>query len=178
MNERLTEMAEALIRELGADDVAAYRALRLHALQTEPLGSVAAYEEEAERDLAFFRSRLSGPDDSRVFGAVADGGLVGVAGVFFNDRVKERHKAMLWGVFVAREARGQGLARALVGRVVAHARPRAMTLLAVVSAANEPAKTLYRSMGFVTYGRELRSLRIGDDYVDDDLLALDLRPAG
>lgn len=176
MNERLTEMAELLVRALGPEDVEAYRRLRLLALATEPHGFGASYEEEAELGLDVFRARLTG-DERVMFGAHIDGALVGIAGVTFGRTLKERHKATLVSVFVAAEARGHGVGRALVSAAIAHARQRALTLLAVVSAQNAPAKALYRSVGFAAYGTEPRALRIGDGYFDDDLLALDLRPA-
>lgn len=56
-----------------------------------------------------------------VFGAGGDR-LLGMAGVYTEDREKTAHKAHLWGMYVRPEARGRGLAGALLARVIAHAR--------------------------------------------------------
>jgi ribosomal protein S18 acetylase RimI-like enzyme len=39
---------------------------------------------------------------------------------------------------------------------------------------NEPALRLYRALGFATYGREPRALKIGATYYDEDLMVLRL----
>jgi ribosomal protein S18 acetylase RimI-like enzyme len=43
-----------------------------------------------------------------------------------------------------------------------------------VAATQSAARRLYESLGFSIYGRELRSLKVGNDYVDEDLMALHL----
>ena len=43
-----------------------------------------------------------------------------------------------------------------------------------VEAGNARAQRLYRRMGFTTYGVERRSLKIGEDFHDEELMALDL----
>ena len=41
-----------------------------------------------------------------------------------------------------------------------------------VSCQNAPAKALYESFGFEVYGCEKRALKIGDEYVDEELMVL------
>jgi ribosomal protein S18 acetylase RimI-like enzyme len=41
-----------------------------------------------------------------------------------------------------------------------------------VSTTNVAAKRLYESLGFEIYGRENRALKIGDEYVDEELMVL------
>ena len=43
-----------------------------------------------------------------------------------------------------------------------------------VEAGNVPAQRLYRRMGFTTYGVERRSLKVGEHFHDEELMALDL----
>ena len=44
-----------------------------------------------------------------------------------------------------------------------------------VSARQVAAKTLYRSLGFETFGVEPAALKIGDQYFDEEYMALRLR---
>ncbi len=46
--------------------------------------------------------------------------------------------------------------------------------LAVV-ATNAAAVTLYRSLGFTVYGRDPRALKLGDRYVDEELMVRRVR---
>ncbi|WP_316246610.1 GNAT family N-acetyltransferase [Sutcliffiella horikoshii] len=41
-----------------------------------------------------------------------------------------------------------------------------------VTAGNEPAKRLYTSLGFVTYGIDRNGLKIEDTYFDEELMVL------
>src|SRR5207248_10598921 len=71
--------------------------------------------------------------------------------------------------------RGTGVAQGLVEAVAAVAREAgALGLNLTVTAGNAPAQRLYRRMGFTTYGVEQRSLKVGDRFYDDELMALRL----
>ena len=41
-----------------------------------------------------------------------------------------------------------------------------------VSSQNAGAKGLYKSLGFEVYGCEKRALKVGDEYVDEELMVL------
>ena len=88
---------------------------------------------------------------------------------------KERHKARLFSMYVDAAHRGSGLAQRLIEAVIAGAREaEALVLQLSVSAGNAPAQRLYRRMGFTVYGVERRSLRVGGQFHDEELMALDL----
>jgi ribosomal protein S18 acetylase RimI-like enzyme len=158
------------VRRLGESDAAAFRALRLEALAAHPEAFGASWEVEAEQPPACFAERLA---RNAVFGGeVGDAGLAGVAAFAVPEAPKLRHKGVLWGMYVRPEARGTGLASALVARVLDHARgaPVEEVRLSVV-ASNAAAVRLYESAGFAAYGRERRALRVGDAYHDEVLMA-------
>ena len=74
--------------------------------------------------------------------------LVGVAGLRLHDRVKLRHKGVLWGMYVRPEARGTGLAAALVQRIVEHAETTLVEdVCLTVVASNAAAVRLYGAAG-------------------------------
>jgi GNAT superfamily N-acetyltransferase len=53
-----------------------------------------------------------------VIGAFENGQLVGIAGLHREEQAKLSHKAVLWGVYVAPEARKRGTGRKLLARAI------------------------------------------------------------
>lgn len=165
------------IRRLLAADAGAYRDLRLEGLRLHPEAFGAAYEDEARMSDADWRERLAG---SVIFGAFRQQTLVGTAGSYRPPGAKQRHKALLVGVYVSEAARGGGVARALVQAVIEQARGEVGQILTTVNAANGSAWRLYESLGFRQWGLQPRSLKVGEGYVDEVEMVLffDEPPAG
>jgi RimJ/RimL family protein N-acetyltransferase len=161
----------ALVRALVPAEAALFREIRLEALATSPEAFGSTFEREAAQDLDFFVERLTG---STAYGGFGDGRLLGIAGFRQNEGSKERHKAMLWGVYVRPAARGTGLARRLVDAVLDHARGRVEIVQLTVTVGNEAARRLYARAGFVEYGLERRSLKQYGRYYDEILMAIEL----
>jgi GNAT superfamily N-acetyltransferase len=168
--EQDSRMVDA-IRRLGPADAAVWRALRLEALERHPDAFGASLEEEAALPLGGWTGRL---ESGCVFGAERSGELVGSAGLFVERTAKKRHKAVLWGVYVRREARGAGFGRRLVGTVIEAARDAASQLHTAVVTDNHEARSLYRQLGFIPYGIEPRALEVDGRFLDEELLVLDL----
>lgn len=169
------------IRVLRRNDAAICRVLRLEGLRLHPEAFGTSFEEEESRSEAEFAARIPESPPDVLFGAFLNADpeapLVGMAGLRVQSRLKERHKATLYGMYVNAAARGRGVARGLIDRIIAHARdtPGIEIIQLVVTTENAAARALYDSAGFVVYGIERRSLRIapGCD-LDDELRALDL----
>ena len=104
-----------------------------------------------------------------MFGGFRQDHLEGIVGFFALDATKTRHRGVLWGLYVRPEARGGGLARALVETVLQHARKEVELVQLVVETTNRPALRLYERMGFERYGIERRALKVGNRYVDAEL---------
>jgi GNAT superfamily N-acetyltransferase len=163
------------VRRLGPDDAAAFQALRLEALATDPCAFAASHDEEAGQSLGDVTARL---ERQPVFGGFTGGVLLGVAGFAVPEPAKKRHKGLLWGVYVREAARGRGLGRAVVLRVIEHARAHVLQLHAAVVTTNHTACRLYRSLGFVPYGVEPRGLACAGRHHDQELLVLLLDSGG
>lgn len=166
------------LRRLGPPDAEAFRALRLEALAAAPEAFGSSHEEEAALPPETFRARLPDAGPSAVFGALAGDRLVGMAGFLANGRVKQRHKGLLWGVFVRPAWRRRGLGERLVRQVIAHAAEHVLLLQASVVTSNRAARRIYGRLGFVPYGVERDALCVGGRFHDEELLALDLRRTG
>lgn len=145
-----------IIRILQAVDAARFKALRLRALQECPTAFAASYDEEAAATLNAVGERLTPRPDSVVCGAFRDDELVGIAGVKRETPSKLAHKAYIWGVYVAPEARRHGVGAQLLTAALRHAQSefhvRQVNL--GVNARNVAATALYKRLGFVEFGLE------------------------
>jgi ribosomal protein S18 acetylase RimI-like enzyme len=82
-------------------------------------------------------------------------------------------------VMIDPAARGRGLARLLVGALVADAAAAGIeTLTLDVRGNNHAAMALYESFGFVVHGRHPDFVAVGDERWDQVMYGLDLRTAG
>ncbi|HEX4202119.1 MAG TPA: GNAT family N-acetyltransferase [Chthoniobacterales bacterium] len=160
------------IRRLTPSDADAFRSVRLEALQNAPEAFGSTFEKESAEPLQHFVDRLA---RNVVFGGFLDLSLVGVAGFYKQEGTKMNHKGVLWGMYVKREARGSGLATALVETVLDHASKEVEQVQLTVVVNNARARRFYERMGFVEYGLEKESLKYHGAYFDEALMVKFLR---
>jgi ribosomal protein S18 acetylase RimI-like enzyme len=161
------------VRRLEAHDAADYRDLRLEGLNSHPEAFGSSWEDESGKPADWWAERLQA---NTIFGGWIDRSpLLGVAGFRAHAATKIRHKAVLWGMYVRPAARGTGLAAQLVQQVIEHARPLVEDISLTVVASNTAALRLYSAAGFEPYGIERRSLKVGEEYFDEVLMARSLR---
>ena len=146
-----------------------YRALMLEAYERHPEAFASSAAERAALPLVWWKNRLLEGDAAGqvVFGAFAETELAGVAGLRFESREKEHHKATLFGMYVRERFRGEGLGRQLVEAVLDHARGRPETLLVqlTVIETNTHARRLYEACGFTAFGTEPLAVHVGAEYL-------------
>ncbi len=109
------------IRLLTAADAEVYRELRLEGLQTNPEAFGSSFEEEKDISLESFASRIEGQGTFTI-GAFNQGDLLGVATLVQANKVKLKHKASIFAVYVSPKKRGLGIGKQLMVEVINQAK--------------------------------------------------------
>ncbi|WP_053366443.1 GNAT family N-acetyltransferase [Bacillus sp. FJAT-27245] len=163
------------IRKLTLNDAAKYRTTRLEALRSHPEAFGSSYEEELEYPLSFFEERFSnGP--AVTFGAFIEDELAGTVTLFPETKKKFKHRVSLVAMYVAPKFRRAGVGKNLVNALLDYTRKlEGVThVYLAVTSTNMPAKKMYESLGFVTYGVDQSALKIDDKLYSEDLMVLAL----
>jgi ribosomal protein S18 acetylase RimI-like enzyme len=168
------------IHTLEESDWDAWWALRLVALRGHPDAFGSDYDEtvaagEASSRDRFVSTAITG--DNRIVGAFTqDDVLIGSCGIIRHSGAKSRHRMDLWGMYVEPGFRRDGIGNRLAEAIIAHARQTdgVIQIHLTVASHNIAAVTTYYRIGFTMYGREPRSLKLPDRFVDEDLMVLTL----
>jgi ribosomal protein S18 acetylase RimI-like enzyme len=165
------------IRTLAPDDASRFKAMRVLAATVSPTAILLTRAEEERRSIEEVMARIECTATQAVFGAFDGDTLVGITGLRREALVQANHKATIWGVFVDPAQRGKGLARALLNAATSHASQawNCAQLILCVNAENTPAKQLYQSMGFITFGVEPSSMQVDGRFYDEALMIKKLR---
>jgi GNAT superfamily N-acetyltransferase len=150
--------------------------LRMMALETDPWSFVDSPEELRAMSVQEFATRLRADHaENFIVGAFEQGAAVGMVGCYQEVPLKRRHKAWIWGVFVAPAARGRGIAKSLMQAAIQRAKTiRGVEMLLLTVAVDQPApRKLYASLGFRSFGVEPRGLKIGNDSHDEENMVLE-----
>jgi ribosomal protein S18 acetylase RimI-like enzyme len=170
------------IRPGTTADAPRLRELRLKALSGHPQAYSSDYDTALNDPLATWVDRLEryarSVDETLQLAETAteaDAVLVGMTGIYRDPRVKIRHMATIWGVYVDPAWRGQRIGERLVKACLdwAAAHEVVFVRLAVVSN-NVSAIQCYLHCGFSVYGVEPKSLRWEGRYYDELLMGCDL----
>lgn len=157
------------IRRLETADVNAYRTMMLKAYEMHPDAFTSSVAERAAKPQSWWESRLD-PDplaSEVVFGALEGPNLIGVVGISFETREKAQHKASVFGMYVAPEARRTGAGRRLLNAAMAESRSHGhiRVVQLTVTQGNSSAEQLYQSAGFKQFGIEPLAVRVGSRFV-------------
>ncbi|WP_226677827.1 GNAT family N-acetyltransferase [Mesobacillus jeotgali] len=161
------------IRRLNGGDAEGYRVLRHEALLKNPEAFSSSYEDEMNYEVADYRQRLDNKH-TYTFGAFDTNQLVGVVTLVPEGKVKLKHRANIFAMYVTPSQRGRGLGRELVKKAIQQAAElnSVEQIHLTVTSTNEPAKKLYVSLGFEPYGVEKNALQIDGTYYNEDLMVL------
>ena len=158
-------MSEITVRPLGEDDWKQYRDIRLTALRESPEAFAASFDEEESFDEDYWRLRMKRSDrlvaerDSTPLGIVS-------VGASSDDNP---HTSELFGLWVSPEARGSGVATALVRAGANLAREQGQRQLAYwVGSDNGRAVAFASGFGFRPTA-ERRPMRVKSEDDEDEV---------
>jgi GNAT superfamily N-acetyltransferase len=121
------------------------------------------------------RALLEPSDTHATYGAFEQQTLVGMVGLLRLTKLKQRHKAMVVGMYVQVACRRHGIGRALINAVIQEARSWSVDQLQLsVTETAVHAKQLYESAGFRAWGTEPRAVHWGEKFFSEHHLALTL----
>ena len=145
--------------------------LRLEALHTEPSAYASSYEDELAYSDDVWDNRVRAAferDYSMALYAEIGGRLVGMVGTSWSDRLKMRHVAEVYAVYVKPSHRGKGIGKTLMRRLLEElkALPQIEKVKLGVTDGNEAAVALYLHLGFEIIGQAKRELQVDGRYYD------------
>ena len=164
-------------------DAERYAALRREMLVDSPWAFAASLEDDRGVNPALMRESLAGAEYAVVAVESPDDRerLLAVAGVLREVKIKRRHIALIWGVYVTPSARGTGLGRAVVDAAVRTAKEWSgltHVQLCVSESVPPPAKStprrLYESLGFEAWGTEPAAMNVNGRLYGDTHMVLRL----
>ncbi len=141
------------IRRLGAHEWPLYRSLRLRSLEDAPYAFGSTLAAEQHRPAALWQARLiaARPDSDCPLIAEGEGAALGM--VWGKGDATHAGIVHVYQMWVAPEARGRGIAAALLDGVVQWARACGARMVELaVSEGNDAAAALYRRAGFQAIG--------------------------
>jgi ribosomal protein S18 acetylase RimI-like enzyme len=166
------------IRRLTPADAPEYRALRLRAFKDHPEAFTSSYEEAVLKPVASSEKRLASDSPGIFWGAFEAGVMAGMVGLDHEQRLKNRHKAVVIGMYVAPEFAGKGLGQQLLTALLDHARASQLELLVLtVTQGNDSAERLYVKAGFQSFGIEPRAIKVHNQYFAKNHMFLHLKEA-
>jgi len=163
---------EITVRPFRPDEASVLGAIRLEALADTP----GAFAEQHDVAVAMggedFTAHLAA---SAAWGVFLDRRCVGMAILARHVGTNVAHRATVGCVYIAPGARGSGAARTLFQTLIGQARVAGIEILQLaVGDFNARARQLYQNMGFVPYAVEPKALKLGERYIDEIWMALEL----
>ncbi|CAN7427667.1 GNAT family N-acetyltransferase [Rhizobium sp. LjRoot98] len=157
-----------MIRHLGPEDIDIFRRIRLEALRREPAAfASSAADWEALPDAEWAR-RLT---VNAVFVDFHEGEPVAIMGLMRQGASKLAHRATVIMVYVRKDRRGAGHAKALLDAIADYARGTGVRLLELaLSAENPQALRFYQREGFREIGRVEAGILHEGREIDDILM--------
>ena len=159
------------IKEVTSKEIEVYKKLILKGLVEDEDCFRIAPEDEYEAPFP-----TNDQSDSFTIGAFKQNKLIGTASFKRegSNRLKLRHKGLLFKIYVDQEFRQKGIASSLIQEVI----NRAMLLRGIeqinltVIPTNKYAKKLYEKFGFETFASEKKAVKWKGKYFDEDQMKL------
>jgi GNAT superfamily N-acetyltransferase len=155
---------------LSPQDWRIFKEIRLEALRREPAAFSSTYAETRARPDESWRQWLENPL-CIVLGALAGERPIGIVGAYLGSEDGDASVAVVFGMYVNREYRRQGVGRLLLASLIDLLLeiPDIATIRLWVTEEQDSARILYESVGFQVVSRESKNLQ-GDGRLRDELV--------
>ncbi|HUO56091.1 MAG TPA: GNAT family N-acetyltransferase [Candidatus Paceibacterota bacterium] len=151
-----------------------YKSVRLRALKEEPTAFSSSYEDALTRPDEHWVESLAETDQKKLWHVFAKQGenIVGIVSAIREPKEKLNHVVSVFGVYVASEARGKGVARLLMEELLKEIKANTdiVKIKLTVMSTQDPAQRLYESLGFKKIGELKKELFINGEYIDEYLM--------
>jgi len=159
------------IRQLLPADSSAWKDLRIQSLINHPTFFGASLEDEKRLTDKRIKDWLAA---NIILGAFSNEVLVGILGFSVFEGKSKSHRGLLFGMYVDPKYRGIGIAAQLLENIIEIAKKKVLQLHLAVASENQNAIRLYRRYGFECTGIDVRCLKVGEQFYDEDLMVLKL----
>ena len=145
-------------------------------MQSEPAAYSSSYEETLGRSEEHWQQRLAN-DQSVHLLARAQGRPIGMVGGYLGSDEGDDSVAVVFGMYVASQHRGKGIGRLLLTSLIDRlaAFPQISTIRLGVTQTQDPARTLYESVGFRVVGKTEEGIVVNDRQYDELIMELRVR---
>ncbi len=165
------------ITSIPVKDWQKYRDLRLESLKDSPTAFAGSHEDESPAPDKKWKEKLQNAlteETDFILFAKSGNNLVGMASASRSQKVKVRHTATIYGVYVNPQFRSQGLGTKLLKSLInkLKERPEIVKIKISVVTENSGALRLYQKLGFSTVGKHKKELFIDNRYYDESLMEM------
>jgi len=152
------------VKKLEEDRWKEYRDLRLEALQKEPIAFGSSYDEEKNISEEEWRKRI----ENALF-ALSEDKLIGMIVYIRDNKIKTKHIGNIFGVYVTREYRGQGVGKKLMDSVLTQIQKSkdVVKIKLSVNPEQKAAVKLYQNYGFKIVGQLKKELYVEGKFYDE-----------
>ena len=153
-----------VVKKLKEDRWKEYRNLLLEALNKEPTAFGSSYDEEKNLSENEWRKRIR----NTLF-ALSKNKLIGMVVYTYNTKIKTKHVANIFGIYVTKECRGQGVGMKLIDNVLTEIQKSkdVVKIKLTVNPKQKAAVKLYKKYGFKIVGRLKKELHVDGRFYDD-----------
>ncbi len=154
-----------------------FKALRLHALKNDPAAFGSSYREMASEPDAMWVKELNeskiGKKIKYFFAENHKLQVIGMIGVWFQQKEKLRHRAKLNAFFVTKNSRGHGVGEALMKTAIQFLKGKRQYIKKIDSSVNKSQATSLKAhlkQGFRVIGLATKEIKIKSKYYDQFIL--------
>ena len=154
---------EIKIKKLNKNRWKDYRDLRLEALKKELIAFGSSYNEEKNLSEEEWKKKIK-----NVLFALSKDKLIGMIVCIRENKIKTKHIANIFGVYITREYRGQEVGKKLIDSAIARIRKSkdVLKIKLTVNPKQKAALKLYQNCGFKIVGKMKKELYIGGRFYD------------